>query len=89
MRTLLNLPPVTCRFGLSDGVADIKVFQTAAAAADWTRNEINVAVVRAVYESPYFDDVGQVLYRYCASARRLSRSADASVRVSFVAAATT
>jgi len=88
MRTLPNLPLVTCRFGLSDGVADIEAFQSAAAAADWTRNEINVAVVRAVYESPDFDDVGQVLYRYCTGVPRTARSANASVKASVLATAT-
>jgi hypothetical protein len=65
MRTLVNLPLVSCELGLSDGVTDIKSFQTGAASASWTRDEINVAVVKAVYGGADFDDVGKVLRQYC------------------------
>jgi hypothetical protein len=67
MRTPRNLPPVSCQLGSTDGVADIEAFQLAAAAAAWTRSEINIAVVRAVYESTDFDDVGALLQKYCGS----------------------
>lgn len=88
MRTLANLPLVTCQFNFSDGTADVETFRAAAAAADWTRDEINVAVIRAVYESSYFDDVGQVLYRYYTSERTSSRSAAIRADTSFLWAAT-
>lgn len=66
MQTLVDLPLVSCELGLSDGVADIKSFQAGAANAGWTRDEINVAVVKAVYGGIDFDDVGEVLRQYCA-----------------------
>jgi hypothetical protein len=65
MRTSPNLPRVSCPLSLTDGVADIEASQSAARAADWTRNEINVAVLRAAYEGTYFEDVGQLLHHYC------------------------
>jgi len=88
MRTLLNLPLVSCQFNFSDGVADIETFRAAAAAADWTSNEINVAVVRAVYESAYFDDVGQMLCRYCSGGRTVIRLADVQASSSALNATT-
>lgn len=65
MRTLANLPLVSCRLSLSDGVADIQSFQAGARNANWTNNEINVAIIKAVYESAYFDDAGEMLRQYC------------------------
>lgn len=65
MRTLPNLPLVSCKLGLSDGIADIASFRSGATNANWTHGEINVAIVKAVYKSSYFDDVGEVLHQYC------------------------
>jgi hypothetical protein len=66
MRTSADLPLVSCELSLSDGVADIESFRRAATSANWTNDEINVAVVQAIYESSYFDDVGVGLQQYCA-----------------------
>jgi hypothetical protein len=87
MRTLVNLPLVSCQLSFSDGVADIESFRAAAAAADWTRNEFNVAVVRAVYESSYFDSVGHVLYRYCTKEPSTASSAGVRARTRLPASA--
>jgi len=88
MRTLADLPLVSCQFSFFDGVADIESFRVAAAAAGWTRDEFNVAVVRAAYESGYFDDVGQVLYRYCARESTTSRFTGVRMSDSLLTAAT-
>lgn len=65
MRTIADLPLVSCQLDLSDGVADIESFRAGARSANWTNDEINVAVIKAVYESFRFDDVGEILYQYC------------------------
>lgn len=78
MRTSPNLPRVSCHLSLTDGVADIEAFQSAARAADWMRDEINVAVLRAVYESTYFDDVGALLQKYCGGKADASAQQSAS-----------
>lgn len=88
MRTLADLPLVSCQLDFSDGVADIESFRAAAAVAGWTRGEFNVAVVRAVYESSDFDDVGQLLYRYCTSERATFMSADGRASTGLLTVAT-
>jgi len=65
MRPSHQLPLVSCQLSLTEGLEDIESFRVAAAAAEWTRNEINVAIVRAVYESSYFEDVAKGLLCYC------------------------
>jgi hypothetical protein len=49
MRTLVDLSLVTCQLKFSDGVEDIAAFKACAATANWTNDEINVAIVRAIY----------------------------------------
>jgi hypothetical protein len=78
MRTLVDLPHVTCQLGLSDGTADIAMFQDCARNANWTNNEINVVIVKAVYGSSDFDRVGIVLQRYCSSGADAQASSYAS-----------
>jgi hypothetical protein len=65
MRTLADLPVVSCQLCLVDGIVDIASFQAGARLANWTNNEINVAIVTALRDGPGFDDVGVVLYQYC------------------------
>ena len=67
MRTLVDLPLVTCQLGLLDGIADIASFRAGAASANWTNHEITIVVINAVYKSSYFDDVGEFLSQYCTS----------------------
>jgi hypothetical protein len=56
---------VSCQLEFNDGVADIASFQTGARAANWLENEITITVIRAVYKSSRFDDVGEILCQYC------------------------
>jgi hypothetical protein len=88
MRTSADLPLVSCQLDFSDGVADIESFRAAAAVAGWTRDEFNVAVVRAVYASSDFDNVGQLLYRYCTGERTTSMSADGRASTGLLTVAT-
>lgn len=67
MRTLVDLPRVPCKLGFCDGTTDIAMFQDCAKGVSWTNDEINVAVVKAVYGSSNFDDVGLSLQQYCTS----------------------
>jgi len=83
MRTLADLPRVSCQLDLRDGVADIASFQAGARTANWMEDEITFAVVNAVYKSYCFDDVGVVLYQYCAD-----KSWHSSGRRSLIAAHT-
>lgn len=65
MRTSVDLPLVTCQLKFSDGVEDIEAFKGCAATASWTNDEINVAILKAVYAVTDFDLVGEVLQQYC------------------------
>jgi len=88
MRTSADLPLVSCQLDFSDGVADIESFRAATAVAGWTRDEFNVAVVRAVYSSSDFDSVGQLLYRYCTGERTTSMFADGRASTGLLTVAT-
>lgn len=65
MRTLVDLPVVTCQLEFMDGLADVASFRAGAANARWTNTEITVAVAKAFGESNAFDNVGRRLQQYC------------------------
>lgn len=65
MRTLVDLPLVTCQLGFLDGLADVASFRAGAANARWTNSEIIVVVAKAFGDSSGFDDVGRRLQQYC------------------------
>lgn len=61
MRTLVDLPRVTCELEFLDGLADVAAFRAGAANAKWTNNEIIVVIAKAFGESSEFDGVGRRL----------------------------
>lgn len=65
MTILASLPLVHCELSFSDGLDDISSFQAGAARANWTNNQITIAVMDAKHKSDNFNDVGEVLYQYC------------------------
>lgn len=65
MRNLADLPRVSCQLEFSNGHADIASFLAGAVSANWKYDDMFAVVLKAIGESHFFNDVGEVLYDYC------------------------